>query len=92
MRTAPAKKAKPGPSKRRLGLSLSELTAEQRKELGAAGGVLVEDAQGAGGQGRYSPRRRHLAINNQDVKSVEQFNQLMGQFEKGQPSRCCASR
>ena len=23
-----------------------------------------------------------LAVNNQDVKSVEQFNQLMGQFEK----------
>jgi len=24
-----------------------------------------------------------LAVNNQDVKSVEQFNQLMGQLDKG---------
>ena len=24
-----------------------------------------------------------LAVNNQDVKSVEQFRQLMGSFEKG---------
>jgi serine protease Do len=24
-----------------------------------------------------------LAVNNQDVKSVEQFNQMMGQFDKG---------
>ena len=24
-----------------------------------------------------------LAVNNQDVKNVEQFNQLMGQFDKG---------
>jgi len=24
-----------------------------------------------------------LAVNNQDVKSVDQFNQLMGQFDKG---------
>ena len=41
------KESKPGNVVARLGLTLSELTVDQRKELGLSGGLLVEDAQGA---------------------------------------------
>jgi len=67
------------------GLTLSELTDAQRSELKVNGGVLVENVQGQGAAARAGIRRGDviLAVNNQDVKTVEQFNQMMGQFDKG---------
>ncbi len=65
------------------GLTLSELTEAQRTELKITGGVLVENAQGAAARAGIRRGDVILAINNQDVKSVEQFNQMMGQFDKG---------
>ena len=65
------------------GLTLAELTEPQRKELKIAGGVLVENAQGAAARAGIRKGDVILAVNNQDVKSVEQFNQLMSQLDKG---------
>jgi len=45
--------------------------------------VLVENVQGAGQRAGVRRGDVILAINNQDVKSVEQFNQMMAQFDKG---------
>ena len=68
----------------RLGMTLSEPTAQQREQLGIAGGVLVEDvAQGAAARAGIRKGDVILAVNNQDVKSLEQFGQLVGQLEKG---------
>ena len=76
------KDTKPGNVVARLGLTLSELSSEQRKELALSGGLLVEDAQGAAAKAGIRRGDVLLAINNQDVKSVDQLNQLLGQFEK----------
>ena len=65
------------------GLALSDLTDVQKSELKVGGGVLVENVQGAGQRAGVRRGDVILAVNNQDVKSVEQFNQVMGQFEKG---------
>jgi serine protease Do len=65
------------------GLTLSDLTDTQRGELKISGGVLVENAQGASARAGIRRSDVILAVNNQDVKSVEHFNQLMGQFDKG---------
>jgi len=65
------------------GLTLVELTEAQRKELKVAGGVLVENAQGAAARAGVRRGDVILAVNNQDVKSVEQFNQLIAQLDKG---------
>ena len=73
---------KPGNLVARLGMTLSEPTSSQRKELGTNGGLLVEDAQGAAAKAGIRRGDVLMAINNQDVKSVEQLNQLLGQFEK----------
>ncbi len=73
----------PSESVSRLGMTLSEPTAEQRKELKITGGILVEDAQGAAARAGIRRGDIILAVNNQDVKSLEQFTQLMNQFEKG---------
>ena len=67
----------------RFGMTLSEPTAQQREQLRITGGVLVEEAQGAAARAGIRRGDIILAVNNQDVKSLEQFGQLMGQFEKG---------
>ena len=73
----------PAESMSRFGMTLSEPSAEQRKQLNIAGGVLVEDVQGAAARAGIRRGDIILAVNNQDVKAPEQFGQLMGQFEKG---------
>ncbi len=65
------------------GLGLAELTDAQRKELKIEGGVFVDNVQGAAARAGMRRGDVILAVNNQDVKSVDQFRQLMGGFEKG---------
>ena len=65
------------------GLGLAELTDAQRKELKIEGGVFVDNVQGAAARAGIRRGDVILAVNNQDVKSVEQFRQLMGSFDKG---------
>ena len=64
-------------------MALSDLTDAQRKELKLEGGVLVGDVQGAAARAGMRRGDVILAVNNQDVKTVDQFNQLMSQLEKG---------
>ncbi|MGQ0749461.1 MAG: DegQ family serine endoprotease [Betaproteobacteria bacterium] len=71
----------PAPSQ--YGLALSDLTEAQRRELKVEGGVLVENAQGAAARAGIRRGDVILAVNNQDVKSAEQFKELMSQTEKG---------
>ncbi len=65
------------------GMALSELTEAQRKELKVEIGVAVGEVQGAAARAGLRRGDVILAANNQDVKTVEQFNQLMAQFDKG---------
>ena len=67
----------------RLGITLSDLTADQRSELGIRGGILVEDVQGTAARAGIRRGDIILAVNNQDVKSVDQFSQLIGKYDKG---------
>ncbi|MGH8616594.1 MAG: DegQ family serine endoprotease [Burkholderiales bacterium] len=67
----------------RHGLTVSELPAAQREQLKVASGVLVDDVQAVAARAGIRRGDVILAINSQDVKSVEQFSQLMGQVEKG---------
>ena len=65
------------------GMSLADLTDAQRKEIKVEHGVMVGEVQGAAVRAGMRKGDVILAVNNQDVKSVEQFNQMMGQFDKG---------
>ncbi len=82
-RRPPGATKPPAENLSRFGMTLSEPTADQRGQLKIAGGVLVEDSQGAAARAGIRRGDVILAVNNQDVKSLEQFGQLMGQFEKG---------
>ena len=65
------------------GMALADLSEAQRKELKVDGGVLVENAQGAAARAGIRRGDVILAVNNQDIKSVEQFKELMSQLDKG---------
>jgi len=71
------------PPAAQFGMTLSDLSDAQRKELKVEGGVLVENVQGAAARAGIRRGDVILAVNNQDVGSVEQFKQLMGEFDKG---------
>ncbi len=74
----------PGESVARLGLVLSELSAEQKNELQVKGGLLVEEVKSTSAA-RAELRRGDiiLAIGNVEVGSVEQFNEALKQIAKG---------
>ena len=74
---------KPPAAATQYGMTLADLGDARRKELKIEGGVLVENAQGAAARAGIRAGDIILAVNNQDVKSVEQFRELLGQFEKG---------
>ncbi len=65
----------------KLGLTLSELTADQRKELKISAGVLVEEVKGVATRAGLQPGDVILAINNSEVKTIEQFNHALGKLE-----------
>jgi serine protease Do len=83
-----AQRGRPGEPKQsaapsQFGLTLAELSDAQRKELKVSGGVLVESVKGPAARAGVRRGDVILAVNNQDISSVEQFNQVMTQFEKG---------
>ena len=67
----------------RQGLSVIDPTPEQRAQLRLAAGVLVEEAQGNAARAGIRRGDVVVAINNVEIKTAEQFNALMGQFERG---------
>jgi serine protease Do len=80
-RAAPPKKTS-GETLAKLGLSVVDLTLEQKGELGIANGVLVENTEGQAA--RAGIRRGDViqAVNNQDVKSVDDLNRLLGAVDR----------
>ena len=80
--SVPKEKAKPN----RMGLVLSDLTDEQKKELEIKNGVLIEDITG-GVRGNVQAGDVILAIVNRgqstEVRSAEQLNGVLAKLEKG---------
>ena len=81
-----SKRAKPAEAAaNRLGLVLSELSDEQRKELKLAGGVMVDEVRG---QPRGDIRKGDIILAlihkgvNTEAKSVAQFNKALNAIDK----------
>ncbi|MCK6412067.1 MAG: DegQ family serine endoprotease [Azonexus sp.] len=71
----------------RLGLVLSELTAEQKRELKLGAGLAVEEIRSGAPRSDLRVGDIIIAVISKgattELKSVEQFNKLLQQFEKG---------
>ena len=70
----------------RLGLVLSELTSEQKKELKLEHGLVIEDVRNGSARADLRPGDIILGVASKgtqtDVKSIEQFNKLLAQMDK----------
>ena len=70
----------------RLGLVVSELTAEQRRELKVNGGLVVEGVRNNGARADLRRGDIILAViargETTEIKTVKQFNEVLGQFER----------
>jgi len=82
--TTPEKKEKAKPNK--MGLVLSDLTDDQRKEADVKGGVLIEDIVGLV-RGNVQPNDVILAIvrggQATEAKSAAQVNDMLAKLDKG---------
>lgn len=67
----------------RLGLTVSELNEEQKNELQVEGGLLVEAVKGAAARSELQPGDVILAIGNIEIKSAEQFNEVLKKVPQG---------
>lgn len=67
----------------RLGLSVKELSDEQKAELEVEGGLLVTDAKGAAARVDLQRGDIILAVGNIEVRSVAQFNDILKRVPPG---------
>jgi len=64
-----------------LGLSTSDLTEEQKKEMKLDHGVLVENADGAAQRAGIRPGDVILRLKDTDITDAKQFNALVGKLD-----------
>ncbi|MDP3088661.1 MAG: DegQ family serine endoprotease [Methylotenera sp.] len=67
----------------RIGLTLKELTAQQKKKLNGKNGLLVIDSVGAAAQAGVRRGDVILGLNNSETQSVEQFNKQINGVAAG---------
>lgn len=67
----------------RIGLTLKELTPQQKKKLNGKNGLLVIDSIGAAAQAGVRRGDVILGLNNSETQSVEQFNKQINSVVVG---------
>jgi serine protease Do len=82
--SAPTHAKAPVEKTSRLGLSVTDLSDDQKQELDVEGGVLVQHvAEGAAARAGISKGDVILSINNQPVRGTSQFQKLVGALPAG---------
>ena len=81
--TAPAVKPSPKAETNKIGLTLKELTPQQKKKLNGKNGLLVTESTGAASQAGIRRGDVILGLNNSESQSVEQFNKQINAVVAG---------
>jgi serine protease Do len=68
-----------------LGLSVSDLSDAQRRELKVKGGVRVESAEGAAARAGIREGDVILSLDNNEIASAKQFESIVGKLDKNKP-------
>jgi serine protease Do len=69
----------------KLGVAVTDLTAEQKKTLKVTGGVVVEAADGAALAAGVGPGDVIMRVNNIDVANVKAFNETVAKLDAKKP-------
>lgn len=70
---------------RLLGLRVSDLGAEQKKELGLAAGVLVDEVDGPAADAGLEEGDVLLQVNNTEIRDSRQFNAVLAKLDSKKP-------
>lgn len=70
-------------SETRLGVVVSELNEQQKTELGVEGGLVIEDLKGGAARSQLQRGDVILAVGNIEIRSFEQFNEVIRKEPKG---------
>jgi serine protease Do len=73
--------AKPDTAPNALGLVVSDLTPEQKKELQIDSGVLVQGVGGSAANAGLQPGDVIQRLNDADISSAKQFNELVAKLD-----------
>ncbi len=65
-----------------LGIGVSDIPEEKRAQLRVKNGVQVETVDGVGARSGLRPGDLILSLNNQDITSARQFNDLVAKLDK----------
>jgi len=84
-RTAAAKGKKDTAKPGKLGLAVTEVSAEQRKALKVQGGVAVEAVDGVALAAGIQPGDVILRVNNSDIKDVKGYTDVVGKLDPKKP-------
>ena len=68
-----------------LGLALTDIPADRLEQLRLKNGVLVESAEGAAAAAGLRPGDIVIAVNNTDVTSARQFDELLEALDRSKP-------
>jgi len=80
-------KAEPEVSKANaLGLKVSDLSDEQKKELNVSGGVVIDAAEGVAARAQLQEGDVLLQLNNIEIKDAKQFNAVVAKLDPKKPS------
>src|SRR5258706_4047275 len=85
VKVAAAKAKKPEAKPGKLGIAVTEVTAEQKKALKVASGVAVEAVDGAALAAGLQPGEVILRVNNVDVPNVKAFNETVAKLDTKKP-------
>jgi serine protease Do len=66
----------------RLGLALRPLNAEERRQTGVSGGLVVEDSQGRAAEAGIQPGDVVLSVDGTPVQSVAQLRKMVQEHDK----------
>ena len=80
---AQSNKSAPKVEVNKIGLTLKELTAAQKKKLNGKNGLLVVESTGAAAQAGIRRGDVILGLNNSETQSVEQFNKQINAVAAG---------
>ncbi len=82
--TKTSKESAPKMKPNRLGLAVRELPAEERKMLGVDYALVVVEVARANASMPILPGDVIVAVNQRSFKSIEEFNKLIAEAQKGQ--------
>jgi len=84
-KAAPAKGKSQAGKPNKLGLTVTDLNAEQKKVLKVTGGVVVETSEGVAAAAQIGPGDVILRVNNTDIANAKAFNEVVAKLDPKKP-------